>query len=311
MKDISSLLGIKYLTVWAIVKQFNTTGSVIPKKKGGDKRSKLTSLQKNTLLSWVDQNCILKLSDIVARIRTEFNISVNTSTVERVIKDFHCTIKSVVTVPEKRNDDKTIRLRSECANGFRSLETEFENSNFIFIDEVGFSVVTRPKRGHLKTGCSPYVSVSAARSRNISVLAVMNKYGMIHHKVFNQALNGEDFKSALIEIKDKCTSKGILNPIFLAVNARIHHYSNVEELIASLQLKVVYLPPYSPFLNPIENIFSVWKNLVIRGEAKSENELKKLIVSKFGEITLKHCDSFYKKMLGYICMSERREIIEE
>ena len=64
---------------------------------------------------------------------------------------------------------------------------------------------------------------------------------MIHHKVFNQALNGKDFKSALIEIKDKCTSKGILNPIFLAVNARIHHYSNVEEFIASLQLKVVYL----------------------------------------------------------------------
>ena len=28
VKDISSLLGIKYLTVWAIVKQFNTTEEV-------------------------------------------------------------------------------------------------------------------------------------------------------------------------------------------------------------------------------------------------------------------------------------------
>ena len=71
-----------------------------------------------------------------------------------------------------------------------------------------------------------------------------------------------------------CTSKEIINPIFIADNARIHHYSGVKELIASLQLKVVYLPPYSPFLNPIKNIFSVWKNLVIRGEAKSENELR-------------------------------------
>ena len=95
----------------------------------------------------------------------------------------------------------------------------------------------------------------------------------------------EDFKSALTEIKDKCTSKGILNPIFIADNARIYHYSGVKELIASLQLKVVYLPPYLPFLNLIKNIFSVCKNLVIRGEAKSENELKELIVSKFGKIT--------------------------
>ena len=124
--------------------------------------------------------------------------------------------------------------------------------------------------------------------------------------MFHQALNGEDFKSALTEIKDKCTLKGILNPIFIADNARIHHYSGAKELIASLQLKVVYLPPYLPFLNSIENIFSVWKNLVIRGEAKSENELKELIVSKFGEITREHCDSFYRKILGYICMSERR-----
>ena len=114
-------------------------------------------------------------------------------------------MKSVVTVPEKRNNDRTIRLRSEYANGFRSLETEFENSNFIFIDEVRFSVVTRSKRGRSKPGSSPYVSASAARSQNISVLAAMNKYGMIYHKVFNQALNSKDFKSALTEIKDKCT----------------------------------------------------------------------------------------------------------
>ena len=143
-------------------------------------------------------------------------------------------MKSVVTVPEKINDDQTIRLRSKHANGFRSLKTEFENSNFIFIDEVGFSVVTCPKRGHSKTGCFSYVNVSAARSQNISVLAAMNKYGMIYHKMFNQALNGKDFKSALTEIKDKCTSKGILNPIFIVDNARIHHYSGVKELIASL-----------------------------------------------------------------------------
>ena len=148
VKDISSLLGIKYSTIWAIVKQFNTTGSAIPKKRGGDKRSKLTYQFAEKQSTIMDQKCLLKLSDIVARIQREFNISVSKNTVERVLKEFHYTMKSVVTVPGKRNDDRTIRLRSEYANGFRFLETEFENSNFIFIDEVGFSVVTRPKRRH-------------------------------------------------------------------------------------------------------------------------------------------------------------------
>ncbi|OAF66418.1 hypothetical protein A3Q56_05860 [Intoshia linei] len=41
----------------------------------------------------------------------------------------------------------------------------------IFLDEVGFAVIR----------ISPYLGVAAARSRNISVFAAMNKHGMIFH----------------------------------------------------------------------------------------------------------------------------------
>ncbi|MCP5019867.1 MAG: hypothetical protein GY938_31970 [Ketobacter sp.] len=74
---------------------------------------------------------------------------------------------------------------------------------------------------------------------------------------------------------------------------------------------VLFLPPYSPFLNPIENIFSVWKNLVIRGCAANEVELTYLITNMFNEISNEHCDSFYRKMLGYLIKCERGEEINE
>uniref|UniRef100_A0A0L8GW37 Tc1-like transposase DDE domain-containing protein n=1 Tax=Octopus bimaculoides TaxID=37653 RepID=A0A0L8GW37_OCTBM len=70
-----------------------------------------------------------------------------------------------------------------------------------------------------------------------------------------------------------------------------------------------FLPPYSPFLNPIENIFSVWKHSVIQGEAKNEPELYQLISEKFDEITPEHYDSFYQKMLRCVDLSEQAEII--
>ena len=73
----------------------------------------------------------------------------------------------------------------------------------------------------------------------------------------------------------------------------------------------MFLPPYSPFLNPIENIFSVWKNLVIRAQAKDERQLKDLIDSNFLCITSGHCDSFYRKMLRYIQKAENREVINQ
>ncbi|TBU11490.1 DDE-like endonuclease [Hamiltosporidium tvaerminnensis] len=158
-------------------------------------------------------------------------------------------------------------------------------------------------------GESAYLSVTAARSRNISVVAAMNKYGMIYYKIHERAVNGEDFKLFIKEINESCQRQGILTPIFVMDNARIHHYRglNDDEEIASYRIK--YLPPYSPFLNPIENVFSVWKNKVIRGGARTEPRLRILIYEKFNEITGEHCSSFYRKMLGYLQKAEVGQMI--
>ena len=103
----------------------------------------------------------------------------------------------------------------------------------------------------------------------------------------------------------------ISDPVFILDNARIHHYKGLNETISELNLKLSYLPPYSPFLNRIEKIFSVWKNLVIRACARNEQKLKEIISLKFAVIGREHCDSFYRKMLRYIVKAERREEINE
>ena len=135
-----------------------------------------------------------------------------------------------------------------------------------------FSVVSCQRRGRLRQGTSAYVTVSAAKSRNISVIAAMNKYGTIFYKVY-KAVTGEDFKQCFIELKAATVSAGIENPIYIYIldNA---HYHGLQETINQLSLNICYLPLYSPFLNSIENIFSVWKNLVIRGEYDCEKELR-------------------------------------
>ena len=89
-------------------------------------------------------------------------------------------MKSTVLVPERRNNIRTIDIREQYAEKFR-LETDTKHSNLIFLDEVGFPVVSQPKKSCSKAGSSPYVSVSATRSHNISVAAAMNKYGMIYY----------------------------------------------------------------------------------------------------------------------------------
>ena len=105
-------------------------------------------------------------------------------------------------------------------------------------------------------------------------------------------------KACLIELKNACLAKGINTPVFLLDNARIYYYRKLAETIDELNVNLCFLSPYSPFLNPIKNIFSVCKNLVIRASAKSENELKEIISSKFTQITREHVTHFTVKCLN-------------
>ena len=64
---------------------------------------------------------------------------------------------------------------------------------------------------------------------------------MIYHKIHDKAI---------IEAAN-------INPILILDNATIYHYWGLQETIRELNLNIVYLPPYSPLFNPIENVFSV------------------------------------------------------
>ncbi|KAK1350757.1 hypothetical protein LUQ84_000036 [Hamiltosporidium tvaerminnensis] len=76
---------------------------------------------------------------------------------------------------------------------------------------------------------SAYLSATAARSRNISEVSAMNKYGMIYHKIHERAINDEDFKLFFKDIHLSCQRQGILTSILVMDNARIHHYQGLND----------------------------------------------------------------------------------
>lgn len=302
-KEISEALEINYQTVIKIIKNYNKSGTLESKVRGGDRRSILTQEQKNEIYSWVDSDCSITLKELTNRANIKFNINMSYSTVNRTLRQFHYSLKQITVVPERRNSEYTIQKRLEYAQRFRELEVGYEDKNFVFLDEVGFCYSARTKRGRAIKGSSAYLQVPAIRTKNFSVLAAMNKYNMLFYKIFDKPLNGEDFKSGLVELKNECFIKGINNPVFLLDNARIHHYTNLIDSLGDLNINLEFLPPYSPFLNPIENCFSKWKNFIRRGNASNISELKTLIREGSNCITASDCDGFYRKMLRYINLS--------
>ncbi|KAF7685661.1 hypothetical protein CDIK_3590, partial [Cucumispora dikerogammari] len=247
-----------YQTVHSVVKKYLKTGKIFSEPKGKNRRSKLTSEIKRELLAWVDLECTKTLRETVKWIKEKFDVVVSRSTVDWALSEFHYTLKCVTIVPERKNCQSTIDARISYAAEYRILEVNNDDKNFIFIDEVGFAVVTRPSRGRSRVGESAFLNVPADRSQNILVVAAMTKYGMLYHKIYERAVNGNDFILALKEINESSLRFSIDTLIFIMDNARIHRYRGMREDAEISALRINYLPPYSLVLNQIENVFSVW-----------------------------------------------------
>ncbi|KAG0747318.1 hypothetical protein G6F57_006497 [Rhizopus arrhizus] len=111
-----------------------------------------------------------------------------------------------------------------------------------------------------------------------------------------------DFLSSLMDTLDQFDMQGH----FLAIdNAAIHKIVEIQEPIASRGCKVAYLPPYSPFLNPIELFWSKIKGNIRRDYLSADNNFSLRITEATKTVTQEDCvnwishpRSFFDRCLG-------------
>ena len=83
-------------------------------------------------------------------------------------------------------------------------------------------------------------------------------------------------------------------------NAAIHHINEVESLIENHGSRLLFLPPYSPDLNPLEEVFSQVKRTLKKNDAlfQSTSTPRILLTMAFSMVTMDDCLS-YSAHSGY------------
>ena len=82
-------------------------------------------------------------------------------------------------------------------------------------------------------------------------------------------------------------------------NMRSHHAKNVIGILEQADIKYLYLPPYSPDLNPIEKLWSKLKAFLRRQKIRIAGELPSAIKRAFSTITLSDCKGWFRSC-GYM-----------
>ncbi|KUK04388.1 MAG: putative transposase [Methanosarcinales archaeon] len=114
---------------------------------------------------------------------------------------------------------------------------------------------------------------------------------------FPESNKAEDFVSFLRRIMEANPEKRI---VIILDNFRTHHAKKVREEAERLNIMPVYPPPYSPDLNPIENVWKSVKRVVSETSPLNKEELKETIAKAFKKLTksISFAKSWIEKFLG-------------
>jgi transposase len=139
--------------------------------------------------------------------------------------------------------------------------------NLIFIDETGIHLGMTRRYGRSPMGERLYDSeVPGDPGRNISVIGGMSMDGLIATMSIVGSVNTDVF---LFYIQEILMPQLWVGAIIVMDNLPVHHATVVREAIEAVGAKVIFLPPYSPDLSPIELCWSKLKQLLRSAKART------------------------------------------
>ena len=118
---------------------------------------------------------------------------------------------------------------------------------------MGFNLYTKRPYGRAPVGLKAYRIVAGQRGGNITLIAAISDgAGLVYYEHYNGGVTKAIFQESIFNLDIILDT---YNPVIIMDNAPSHN--NVALSFPARQFR--YLPPYSPFLNPIENCFSTIK----------------------------------------------------
>lgn len=186
---------------------------------------------------------------------------------------------------QDRNDVQELR-----ANWPRTLES-IPVGNLVFLDESSASTSLAKLHGRCLKGERLRDSAPAGHWLTVTMLSAVRIDGPIAPLLVDGAIDGEIFTAWIEQFLLRELRP---NDVVIMDNLSTHRVAKVSQLLESAGHRLLYLPPYSPDLNPIENMWSKVKGILRNLEARTFDELIEAVRIAISEITAQNCRGFFE-----------------
>jgi transposase len=120
-------------------------------------------------------------------------------------------------------------------------------------------------------------------------LAALRLDGVCAPCLFDGAINGESFRAWVEQCLAPALRQG---DIVVMDNLGSHKVDGIRQAIEAKGAKLLYLPPYSPDLNPIEQLFAKLKAFLRKAKARTFDALLAAIAELLQRINADECANY-------------------
>src|SRR3982751_2758085 len=165
----------------------------------------------------------------------------------------------------------------------------------VFIDETWAATNMTRRYGRCARGLRLRACVPHGHWKLTTLVAGLRTAGISAPYVFEGAINGQRFRAYIEQMLAPTLAPG---DIVLLDNLRSHKVAGIAEAIAARAAQLIYLPPYSPDLNPIEQAFAKYKALLRKAAERPVESLWQTIGRIADLFSPAECRNFFNNA-GY------------
>jgi transposase len=165
----------------------------------------------------------------------------------------------------------------------------------VFLDETWASTNMARRHGRCARGLRLLAPIPHGHWKTTTLIAGLRTTGIVAPCILDGAVNGSLFRAYTEQILAPALTPG---DIVFMDNLSSHKVAGIREAIEGRDARLLYLPPYSPDLNPIEQVFAKLKALLRKAAERTRDGLWQAIGRVIDLLTSDECWNLFKNS-GY------------
>ncbi|WP_205836991.1 IS630 family transposase [Neorhizobium sp. T25_27] len=227
------------------------------------------------------------LDEMVERLSVERQVRISRSALGAWLRGRGWTFKKKSAHALEQDRPDVLKRRRVWFDGQLDLDPE----KLIFIDETGLSTKMARLRGRAIRGERCRAGVPHGHWKTTTFTGALRLTGMTAPFVYDGAMNGNVFLAYVEQVLVPTLQVG---DVVVMDNLPAHKTSGVRDAIERAGAKLMFLPPYSPDFNPIENAFSKSKAMLRARAERKVDALWDAVGALIPRFTPAECANYFR-----------------